>query len=114
MVVERGQIWWAELGDPIGAQPGFRRPVVIVQADAFNRSRLETTIALSVTSNLGLLDAPGNVLLPAAATGLPRDSVANVSQIITLDTAQLTESTGRVPAPLLSRIARGLRLVIDI
>ena len=114
MVVERGEIWWADLGEPIGAQPGFRRPVVIVQADAFNRSRLETTIALSVTSNLDLLDAPGNVLLPAAATGLPRDSVANVSQIITLDKVQLTESTGRVPGPLLTRIARGLRLVLDI
>lgn len=114
MVVERGEIWWAELGDPAGSQPGFRRPVIIVQADGFNRSRLETTLALSVTSNLRLVDAPGNVLLPAAVTGLPKDSVANVSQIMTLDLEQLVEPVGRVRGSELARISRGLRLVLDI
>ncbi|MDE2863338.1 MAG: type II toxin-antitoxin system PemK/MazF family toxin [Chloroflexota bacterium] len=114
MVVERGEIWWADLGDPVGAQPGFRRPVVIVQADGFNRSRIETTIALSVTSNLQLVDAPGNVLLPSAVTGLPKDSVANVSQIMTLDLEQLVEPAGRVGGSELTRISRGLRLVLGI
>ena len=85
LVVERGQIWWADLGDPIGSRPRFRRPVVIAQADSFNRSRLETTIALAITSNLDLLGAPGNVLPPAAATGLPTGSVVNVTQLLTID-----------------------------
>jgi len=73
MVVERGEVWWADLGEPIGAEPGYRRPVIIVQADAFNRSRIETTIALILTSNLQLLDAPGNVLVRTKESGLPKD-----------------------------------------
>lgn len=112
--MERGEIWWADLGEPIGSQPGFRRPVVIVQADPFNRSRLQTTVALSISSNLDLVDAPGNVLLPAAVSGLLKDSVANVSQVVTLDLEQLIEPAGRVRDSELTQISRGLRLALDI
>ena len=114
MVVERGEVWWADLGEPIGAEPGYRRPVIIVQADAFNRSRIETTIALILTSNLQLLDAPGNVLVRTKESGLPKDSVANVSQLATLDREMLTERVGRVPKSAMRRIDDGLRLVLSL
>ena len=114
MVVERGQIWWADLGEPDGSEPRFRRPLLIVQNDAFNRSRLRTTLAVVLTSNLRLLDAPGNVLLSAKASGLPRDSVANVSQVITIDRDFLTERAGTIRGALLGDIDAGLRLVLDL
>ena len=85
MVIHRGEIWWADLAEPRGSEPGFRRPILILQADAFNRSRIETTIGVVLTSNLGLVEAPGNVLVPKRHSGLPKDSVANVSQIVTID-----------------------------
>ena len=113
-MIERGEIWWAELGDPQGSGPGFRRPVLIVQNDAFNRSRLRTVVAVVVTSNLRLVDAPGNVLLPANVSGLPKDSVANVSQVITLDRDFLSERAGRVRGAILSDVENGLRLVLDL
>lgn len=114
MVVERGQIWWADLGEPDGSEPGLRRPLLIVQNDAFNRSRLRTTLAVVLTSNLRLLDAPGNVLLSAKASGLPRDSVANVSQVITIDRDFLTERAGSIRGALLGDIDAGLRLVLAL
>ena len=114
MVVERGQVWWADLGEPDGSAPGFRRPVVIVQSDAFNRSRIRTVIAVVLTANLRLVDAPGNVLVPAKASGLPRDSVANVSQVLTLDKEFLTELAGRLKGPVLSDVDSGLRLVLGL
>ncbi len=114
MVVERGQIWWADLGEPEGSAPGFQRPVLVVQDDAFNRSRIRTVLAVVLTSNLRLLDAPGNVLLPAKSTGLPKDSVANVSQIVTLDRDFLIKSAGRVPGQLLGDVDSGLRLVLGL
>ena len=114
MVVERGDLWWADLGEPEGAEPGFRRPVLIGQAEAFNRSRLQTVIAVVLTSNLRLVDAPGNVLMPAKATGLPKDSVANVSQVITLDRDFLTEKAGRLRGQLLKDVDNGLRLVLAL
>ena len=114
MVVERGDIWWADLGEPMGAEPGYRRPVVIVQSDAFNRSRIDTTLALILTSNLQLLDAPGNVLIRAKESGLPKDSVANVTQLATVDRVMLTERAGRVPPRLMARIDDGLRLVLSL
>ncbi len=114
MVVERGEIWWAELGEPDGSEPGFRRPVLIVQSNAFNRSRLRTTLAVVLTSNLRLLDAPGNVLVPARASGLPRDSVANVSQIITIDRDFLAERAGRLQGAVLHDLDAGLRLVLSL
>lgn len=114
MVVERGEVWWADLDEPSGSEPGVRRPVLIVQSDAFNRSRIRTVIAVVITSNLRLLDAPGSVLLPGKATGLPRDSVANVSQLLTLDRDFLTERVGRIRGGLLSDVESGLRMVLDL
>jgi mRNA interferase MazF len=110
----RGDIWWAELPEPQGSEPGYRRPLLIVQNDAFNRSRLPTTIAVVLTSNVRLVEAPGNVLIPAKASGLPRDSVANVSQVITVDRAALTERVGRLSASLLDQVADGLRLALAL
>ena len=114
MVVERGSIWWAELGEPRGSGPGFRRPILVVQADAFNRSSIQTVIAVILSSNMRLLDAPGNVLVPARLAGLPKDSVANVSQVITLNRGDLTELAGRVDEPTLRRVDAGLRLVLHL
>jgi mRNA interferase MazF len=114
MELARGEIWWADLPDPQGSAPGNRRPLLIVQSDAFNRSRLRTTIAVVLTTNVRLLEAPGNVLVPARASGLPRDSVANVSQIITVDRDALTERVGRVPSNLMDQVADGLRLTLDL
>ena len=114
MVVERGQVWWADLAEPEGSEPGFRRPVVIVQSDAFNRSRIRTVIAVALTANLRLVDAPGNVLVSAKASGLPKDSVANVSQVVTLDKEFLTELAGHIKGPLLSDVDSGLRLVLGL
>ena len=114
MVVQRREIWWADLDDPRGSEPGFRRPVLIVQADGFNRSRLQTVLAVVLTSNTRLLDAPGNVLLPRKNTGLPKDSVANVTQIVTLDEDYLAERAGRVPPKLMAWVDAGLRLVLEL
>ena len=114
MVVERGQVWWADLGEPAGSEPGFRRPVLIVQSDAFNRSRLRTVLAVVLTSNVRLIDAPGNVLVPAKVAGLPKDSVANVSQVITVDRDFLTEPAGRLHGQLLKDVENGLRLVLAL
>jgi mRNA interferase MazF len=112
--MERGEIWWAALPDPRASEPGFRRPVVIVQSNAFNRSRIRTTISVVLTSNLRLAEAPGNVLVPASDSGLPKDSVANVSQVITLDRTFLTERCGRLPGHLIRSIDEGLRLVLSL
>ena len=114
MVIERGQIWWADLGEPAGSKPGVRRPVLVVQSDAFNRSRIRTVIGLVLTSNLRLVDAPGNVLVPAKASGLPKDSVANVSQVLTIDKDFLVELAGRIKGRLLSDVDSGLRLVLGL
>ena len=114
MVVQRREVWWAELAEPRGSEPGFRRPVLLVQADAFNRSRLRTVLCVVLTSNMRLLDAPGNVLLPAARTGLPKDSVANVTQVVTLDEDYLGERAGRIPPALMAQVDAGLRLVLEL
>jgi mRNA interferase MazF len=114
MELGRGEIWWADLPEPQGAEPGYRRPLLIVQNDAFNRSRLRTTIAVVLSTNVRLLDAPGNVLVPAKGSGLPRDSVANVSHVLTVDRAALTERVGRIPASLIEQVADGLRLALAL
>lgn len=114
MVVERGQVWWADLGEPDGSAPGYNRPVLIVQSDAFNRSRIHTVIAVVLSTNARLVDAPGNVLLPAKNTGLPKDSVANVSQVITVDREFLTELAGRVRGQSMKDVDNGLRLVLGL
>ena len=114
VAVERGQVWWADLEEPRGSEPGFRRPLLIVQNDDFNRSRIRTVVAVVVTSNLRLLDAPGNVLLPAKTSGLPKDSVANVSQVITLDRDFLVEPVGKIMGRMLKDVENGLRLVLGL
>lgn len=111
---QRREVWWADLEEPRGAEPGFRRPVLIVQSDAFNRSRLRTVLAVVLTSNTRLLDAPGNVLVPAASSGLPKDSVANVTQVVTLDEAYLAERAGRIPPKVMAQVDAGLRLVLNL
>src|SRR5271169_4960797 len=98
--IQHGEIWWADLPEARRSEPGYRRPVVIVQADSFNRSRIQTVIVAVITGNLELADVPGNVLLPARSTGLPRDSVANVSQLLTLDRSFLTGLAGVLPPRL--------------
>lgn len=108
----RGEVWWADLPNPIGSEPGYRRPVLIIQDDTFTQSRLRTVIVVITTSNIELADAPGNVLLSRDATGLPRDSVANVSQIFTVDKAFLTERVGSLPVSLQEEVDEGLRTVL--
>ena len=112
MVVSQGEIWWADLPAPTGSAPGFRRPVVVVQGDTFNRSRIATVVCVALTSNTRWASAPGNVLLPPRATGLPRESVANVSQILTLDRAMLTEQVGKLSPRRLQLILNGIDLVL--
>lgn len=114
MEVRRGEVWWADLAEPRGSEPGFRRPLLIVQSDAFNRSRIATVLAVVLTSNLRLVGAPGNVLVPARAAGLPRDSVANVSQLVTLDRAFLDQRIGKAPPRVMAAVEEGLRLVLGL
>jgi len=111
-VIAQAEIWWADLGDPVGSPPGYRPPVVIVQCDALNRSRIATVLCVPLTSNLKWADAPGNVLLPAKATGLDRDSVANVSLTVAVDKTQLVERAGRVPERQLELVLAGIDVVL--
>jgi mRNA interferase MazF len=110
----RGAIWWAELPNPVASEPGYRRPVLILQANAFNRSRIHTVVAVVITGNLRLADAPGNVRLAARESGLPKDSVANVSQIITVDKTFLVEKCGQLGGETLRAIEDGGRLVLSL
>jgi mRNA interferase MazF len=110
--MQRGDIWWATLPEPGGSEPGYSRPVVLVQANPFTASRIHTVIVVMITKDLALADAPGNVLLARKHTGLPLDSVANVSQAYTIDKSYLTEKAGRLPAAVRRRIDAGLRLVL--
>jgi mRNA interferase MazF len=112
MVVAQGDICWAEMREPVGSGPGFRRPVVVVQGDALNRSKLATVVCVPLTSTLKWGDAPGNLLLRARATGLPKDSVANVSQIVSLDRSLLTERVGRVSRTQLALLLAGVDIVL--
>lgn len=113
-MLRRGDIHWTNLREPVGSEPGYRRPVLIVSADSFNDSRIHTVVAVAITSNLALVDAPGNVDLPAEDSGLDRDSVLNVSQVVTLDKAQLGERAGRLDADTMRRVEAGLRLVLQL
>jgi mRNA interferase MazF len=112
MVISQGEVWWAELPDPVGSGPGFRRPVLIVQGEALNRSRLATVVCVPLTSNLRWATAPGNVLLPAQSIGLPKDSVANVSQIVALDRSVLTELVGRISRQQLEAVLMGITTIL--
>ncbi len=112
--MKRGEVWWADLPEPEGSEPGFRRPVLVVQADEFNRSRIRTVIAAAITSNTALAAAPGNVSLPKRSVGLGRESVVNVSQIVTLDKRFLTERAGRLSEAKLRQVEDGLRLTLAL
>ena len=112
-MISRGDVWWADLGDPTGSESGYRRPILVVQGDTFNRSALRTVVAVPLTSNLRWADAPGNARLTARATGLDRESVANVSQIVTVDKAILTERVGRLASAKLELVFAGIDLVLD-
>ena len=114
MVIRRGEIWWADLPEPVGSEPGYRRPLLIVSANAFNRSALRTVLGVVLTSNLGLAAGAGNVVLTRRHTGLPKDSVANVTQVITVNKSALLECVGELPHRPLERVEEGLRLAMRL
>jgi len=114
MVIRRGDIHWVDLGEPEGSRPAKRRPVLVVQAKPYNASRLATVVAVVITSNTNLAAMPGNVFLPAVATGLSRDSVVNVTALVTLDKDDLEKRAGTVPAGLMDDVDRGLRAVLGL
>lgn len=111
-MISRGDIWWADLPAPTGSAPGFRRPVLVVQGDAFNRSAINTVVCVAITSNVKWAESPGNVALTARASGLPRRSVVNVTQIVTLDKSVLTERAGTLPQAKLELVLAGLDTVL--
>jgi mRNA interferase MazF len=113
-VITRGAVYWADLGEPAGSRPAKRRPVLVLQADPYNASQLATVVAAVITSNTGLAAMPGNVFLPAAAVGLPRDSVVNVTALVTLDKSDLGQRAGAVPDSLLREVNVGLRRVLGL
>lgn len=112
--MKRGEIWWASLPDAVASAPGYRRPVLIVQSDAFNVSNINTVIVLAITGNQRLANAPGNLLVSSQQSGLPRDSVINVSQILTVDKAFLTERVSSLPTSVMQRVESGMRLVLSL
>jgi mRNA interferase MazF len=114
VVVRRGEVWWASLPEPEGSGPGFRRPVLVVQSNDVNESRLRTVIVAVLTTNLRWADAPGNVLLTRRASGLPKDSAVNVTQLVAIDRSLLTERVSAVPSGTMLRIDDGLRLVLSL
>ena len=111
-MISQGDVWWADLAEPRGSEAGFRRPVVVVQGDAFNRSAIATVVAVPLTGTLRWADAPGNVRLSARSTGLPRDAVANVSQIVALYRTVLTERVGRLSRAKLELVLSGVDIVL--
>lgn len=113
-MIERGSVHWADLGDAVGSRPANRRPVLVIQSDPYNRSRLATVLVAVLTSNTRLAAAPGNVFVPAASTGLPRDSVVNVTALVTLDKDDLTGAVGHIPAVLMRAVDAGLRQVLGL
>lgn len=112
--MKRGEIWWADLPEPRGSEPGFRRPVLIIQDDAFNRSMINTVVVAVITSNVFLANAPGNVRVAKRSGGLGKDSVVNVSQILTLDKLFLSEKVGKLPEKLLEQVNDGLRQIFSL
>ena len=112
MVISQGDVWWADLPQPVGSGPGFRRPVVVIQSDAFNRSRIATVVCIPLTSNLRWAEVPGNVLLSSRITGLPQDSVANASLVVSIDKDLLIEHTGKLTRAKLELVLAGLDAVL--
>lgn len=113
-MIVRGDLWWADLGEPKGSAPRYWRPALVVSSDAYNRSRIRTVLCVAVTSNLRLAEAPGNVLLPKGAGSLPKVSVANVSQVLTLDKDDLESRIGALPVTQLRLVESGLRQVLGL
>lgn len=113
-MIRRGDLWWADLGEPRGSGPGRRRPVLVVQSDSRNRSNIATTVVVSMTTNLRLAGMPGNVFVAAPTGGLTRDSVVNVTQVSTVDRVVLEEQMGVLPPHLLDDVDRGLRRVLSL
>jgi mRNA interferase MazF len=112
--MQRGEIWWADLPEPVASEPGNRRPVLIIQSNDFNRSRIQTIIGVVLTTNLRLAAAPGNVLITADESKLPKDSVVNVSQIVTIDRSFLTERVSQVDDRILLLVEDGVRTVLAL
>ena len=112
--MQRGEIWWASLPDPVGSMPGYRRPVLVIQSDPFNKSRVQTVIVAVITKNVALADAPGNVLLGVSASHLPVDSVVNVSQLVTIDKSTLSGYVSTLAAKKMKQVEAGLRLVLGL
>ena len=112
--MNRGEIWWADFGQPFGPEPGYRRPVLVLQADAFNRSRIQTVLVVPLSTNTGLALAPGNVVCRPRETGLDRKSVANVSQLTVVDRGRLAEKAGVLSARLLRQVEEGVRQVLAL
>jgi mRNA interferase MazF len=112
--VVKGEIWWATLPTPRASEPGYKRPVLILQSDAFNRSNINTVICAVITSNIRLARAPGNVILSKKNSNLPKKSVVNVSQIVTLDKSYLTECVGAISKNLMGKVENGIKLVLEI
>ena len=113
-MTSRGSICWADLGEARGSKPAKRRPVLVVQADPYNASRLNTTIAAVITSNTTLASLPGNVFLPAATSGLPKDSVVDVTALVTVDKTDLEAPVGHLPSSLMSEVNRGLHRILGL
>ena len=114
MVVTRGEIWWANLPEPMGSEPGFPHPIIILQSDDFNRTKLNTVIGAVITTNLRLADMPGNLLLNVATSGLTKDSVVNVTQIVTIDKRSLIEHVSRLADRKMEQLDVGIRLVLSL
>jgi mRNA interferase MazF len=114
MVIKRGEIWWAQLASPAGSEPGYRHPVLIIQSDDFNKSLISTVVAVVITSNLRLAEAPGNVFLPRHASRLPKDSVINVSQVVTIDKPFLLHRISKIPPDIAGEVEEGVRLVLGL
>lgn len=113
-MISRTELYWADLGLPSGSRPAKRRPVLVIQSDPYNASSLATVLTAVVTSNTALAAMPGNVFLPAVTTGLPRDSVVNVTALVTLNKTDLTDRIGNVPESLMYEVDRGLRRILGI
>lgn len=112
--MKRGELWWAHLPDPAGSGPGYKRPVLVIQSNPFNASRIATVIVATITSNLALAEAPGNVRITRSDSGLPQPSVVNVSQLITLDRSILTAKVKTLPGALMDKVDSGLKLVLAL
>lgn len=111
-MIAQGEVWWADLPEPTGSGPGFRRPVIVVQGDALNRSRIATVVCVPLTSNVKWAEAPGNTYLSASTTGLPKDSVANVSLVVSLDKELLTERVGKLTRSKLDLVLAGIDVIL--